>query len=604
MLILQYHIPWKRIVTKPKPMPLNKLVDINEFVSPKNRVTKYFLKIASKILFFDKMNKVYAEVQSFQGNEMTKNYLHKHKITYTTDLDQLKNIPEKGGVIIVSNHPTGILDGVVMIDMISRVRPDVKFMGNFLLNRLTPLKSFLIEVNPFNSNSKQNISGIKNSLLHVQNGGALVIYPAGVVASIQKNFRITDHKWIPSIMKFIRKTNAPVVPIHISGKNSLLFNLLGLIHPILRTSMLMREFIKKDNSNVEVSIGAPVYPVKVNTLSNECFTNYIRTNLFLLKATSWEKTLPKEVPSAAPIKIMESKNQPLILEEIENLKKESLLFQQGPMHVFFAEPKDIKNIIIEIGRLREITFREVGEGTNLEIDTDKYDTYYRQLFIWDDETKRIVGGYRVGMGADIMKQYGKKGFYTYTLFKMSNQMDPILEETLELGRSFIVKDFQRGTTSLLFLWKGILQIFLSNNQYRYMLGPASISSEYSKTSIKLIECYLKRNHFDRKISKWIKPLNPLPKFSISSIQKRVADIHSIEMLDKIVNDLEKGQRSIPVLIKKYLQLNGKVLSFNVDHDFNDALDVFILLDCHNVPESALRMLSKGNTEDVMKRFQA
>ena len=137
-----------------------------------------------------------------------------------------------------------------------------------------------------------------------------------------------------------------------------------------------------------------------------------------------------------------------------------------------------------------------------------------------------------------------------------------------------------------------------------MLGPASISSEYSKTSIKLIECYLKRNHFDRKISKWIKPLNPLPKFSISSIHKRVADIHSIEMLDKIVNDLEKGQRSIPVLIKKYLQLNGKVLSFNVDHDFNDALDVFILLDCHNVPESALRMLSKGSTEDVMKRFQA
>jgi len=584
-------------------MPLKNLVDITEFVPAKKRITKYFLKIASRVLCFDQMNKVYADVESLSGNEVTKAYLHKHKITYTTDPNQLKNIPEKGGVIIVSNHPTGILDGVIMIDMISKVRPDVKFMGNFLLNRITPLKSFLIEVNPFNSSSKQNITGIKQSLLHVQNGGALVIYPAGSVASIQKNFRITDHKWIPSVMKFIRKTKAPVVPVHLSGKNSFMFHLLGLIHPILRTALLMREFIKKDNSNVDISIGAPIYPVKVNNLSDPCFTNYIRTNLFLLKATSWEKELSKENISAPPIKIMESKNQSLIIEEIEDLKKSSLLFQQGPMHVFFAEPKDIKNIIIEIGRLREITFREVGEGTNMEIDTDKYDTYYRQLFIWDDETKRIVGGYRVGMGADIMKHYGKKGFYTYTLFKMSDKMDPILEETLELGRSFIVKDFQRGTTSLLFLWKGILQIFLSNNNYRYMLGPASISSEYSRTSIKLIECYLKRNHFDSKISKWIKPLNPLPKFTISSIHKRVSDIHSIEMLDKIVNDLEKGQRSIPVLIKKYLQLNGKVLSFNVDHDFNDALDVFILLDCHNVPEAALRMLSKGNTEDVMKRFQ-
>jgi putative hemolysin len=207
------------------------------------------------------------------------------------------------------------------------------------------------------------------------------------------------------------------------------------------------------------------------------------------------------------------------------------------------------------------------------------------------------------MGADIMQKFGKKGFYTYTLFKMSDNMDPILKQTLELGRSFIVKDFQKGTTSLLLLWKGILQIFVSCNTYRYMLGPASISSEYSRTSIKLIENYLRRNHFDKKVSKWIKPLNPLPKFNLSKTKKYVKDIHSVDMLDKIILDIEGGNRSIPVLIKKYLQLNGKVLSFNVDHDFNDALDVFILLDCMNVPEASLRMLSKGHSEDVLKRFQ-
>jgi len=552
---------------------------------------------------FDKMNQVYEEVETFDGNEMTKKYLELHDIQITTDYSQLENIPKSGGLIIVSNHPTGILDGVILIDLITRIRPDVKYLGNFLLSRMTPLKPYLIDVNPFNSKSSQNISGIKAALNHVKNGGALVIYPAGSVATLQKNFRVTDHEWVPSIMKFIRKADVPVVPLHQSGKNSFLFHFLGIIHPFLRTAMLLKEFLKKDHTNVHISVGAPIFPIKLKALSDQDFTNYIRTNLYLLKAKSWENDCPKNLPAPEIKAIPESSNQKAILEEIKILKTKSMLFQQGSMCVFFAEPQDISNIILEIGRLREITFREVGEGTNLEIDTDKYDQYYRQLFVWDDESERIVGGYRVGMGADIMKTMGKKGFYTYTLFKMSDKMDPILTETLELGRSFIVKDFQKGTTSLLLLWKGILQIFVTCTSYRYMLGPASISSEYSRTSIKLIENYLRRNHFDKRVSKWIKPLNPLPKFNLSKTKKYVKDIHSVDMLDKIILDIEGGKRTIPVLIKKYLQLNGKVLSFNVDHDFNDALDVFILLDCMNVPESSLRMLSKGQPDEVLKRFQ-
>lgn len=584
-------------------MTKTKLVNINDFFPTKNRFLKFILKFASKVFRFDAMNKVYEEVEEFQGNDMTRKYLELHNISYTSDFNQIDYIPKTGGIIIVSNHPTGILDGVVLIDMISRVRPDVKFLGNFLLSRMEPLKQYLIDVNPFNANSGQNISGIKAALQHVKDGGALVIYPAGAVASIQKNLRITDHEWVPSIMKFIRKADVPVIPLHQSGKNSFMFHFLGIIHPFLRTAMLLREFMNKDNKPVHVSIGAPIFPIKLKTLSDVCFTNYIRTNLYLLKAKTWENDLHKSETNIEVKQIPESVNQTEILTEIENLKTKSLLFQQGSMMVFFAEPADIQYVLNEIGRLREITFREVGEGTNMEIDTDKYDQYYKQLFVWNDDSKRIVGGYRVGMGADIMQKYGKKGFYTYTLFKMSDKMDPILKETLELGRSFIVKDFQKGTTSLLLLWKGILQIFVSCNNYRYMLGPASISSEYSRTSIKLIENYLRKNHFDKKISKWIKPLNPLPKFNLSKIRKYVKDIHSVDMLDKIVMDIEGGNRSIPVLIKKYLQLNGKVLSFNVDHDFNDALDVFILLDCTNVPETSLRMLSKGQSEDVIKRFQ-
>lgn len=584
-------------------MNREKLIDVEELTQSKSKLTRTFVKFLARFLAVEKMNRVYAEVELFQGNEMTRRYLSKHNIKYITDLNQLKNIPEKGGAVIVANHPTGILDGVVLIDLISRIRPDVKFMANSLLSRMEPLSSFFIDVNPFNSKNAQNISGVKKCIQHVQDGGVLVIFPAGAVATIQWNLRITDFKWNRSVMKLIRKMNVPIVPLYLSGKNSFWFYFLGLFHPMLRTAQLLREFVNKDNSEINIAVASPVFPAKVKNLEDEEYTKYIRTNLFLLKNSSSHTVQEAKSKSNELLLVDYTDTAQEVIDEIEILKKEHLLFQQGSMFVFFAEPEVIPHTIIEIGRLREITFREVGEGTQKEIDTDQYDEYYRQLFIWDDEKQRIVGGYRVGMGAEIMEKYGKKGFYTNTLFKMSDKMDPILYETLELGRSFIVKEYQKGSHNLMFLWKGILQVLLFNDSYRYLLGPASISSDYTNKSIKLMVSYLKRNHLNQKMSKWISPINPLLPFVTTLERKNVKHINSIEMLDKVIFDIERGANGVPVLIKKYIQLNGEVLSFNIDKDFNDALDVFILLDCQKVPEITLRMLSKGSSEEVLKRFQ-
>lgn len=191
-------------------MNREKLIDVEELTQSKSKLTRTFVKFLARFLAVEKMNQVYAEVELFQGNEMTRRYLSKHNIKYITDLNQLKNIPEKGGAVIVANHPTGILDGVVLIDLISRIRPDVKFMANSLLSRMEPLSSFFIDVNPFNSKNAQNISGVKKSIQHVQDGGVLVIFPAGAVATIQWNLRITDFKWNRSVMKLIRKMNVPI----------------------------------------------------------------------------------------------------------------------------------------------------------------------------------------------------------------------------------------------------------------------------------------------------------------------------------------------------------------------------------------------------------
>jgi putative hemolysin len=257
----------------------------------------------------------------------------------------------------------------------------------------------------------------------------------------------------------------------------------------------------------------------------------------------------------------------------------------------------------EIGRLREITFREVGEGTNKELDIDKYDNYYHQLFIWDHEQETIVGAYRIGMGEDIITRYGRSGFYTDSIFRLGKPLNPILHKTVELGRSFIIKPYQGNSVALMLLWKGILQVLIQNDAYRYLLGPVSISNDYSDISKTLIERYIRKHHFDYYHSKFVTPIKEFPKEKFSFVKSYLKDVNSLELLDKLIIDLENKQRGLPVLVKRYLQLNAKVLGFNIDVDFNDCLDGLILLDLKNVPEKTLKMLSKDVNVNVVERFK-
>jgi putative hemolysin len=256
--------------------------------------------------------------------------------------------------------------------------------------------------------------------------------------------------------------------------------------------------------------------------------------------------------------------------------------------------------MLEIARLREITFREVGEGTDLEKDMDEFDLYYHQLFIWDNVKNVLVGGYRVGLGKEIIALYGMKGFYTRTLFKMSKKLLPILNETVELGRSFIVKEYQRKPLSLFLLWKGILYFLLKNETYRYLLGPVSISNQFTKLSQHYIVDFIKRNYFHKELSEFIKPRKPFTPPSLSTdFQILTEEIHSFVQLDTIIQDIEIYQTRIPVLLKKYLQLGGRIVCFNVDPAFNNSLDGLMMLDLADVPKHRLQSLSKEMEDDTI-----
>lgn len=579
-----------------------------------NIASKTSAKLIMRMLGLRKINKLYSEIYHDKGAELTSSYFKYLNTTYYISDKEIGNIPKEGPLVIVSNHPSGTFDGLLLIDVLSKVRPDIKFMGNMLLSRIEPLKEYFIEVNPFDTKSATNISGVRASLKHVHDGGALVIFPAGEISTYKRFFsKVEDKSWSESILKFLKRVNAPILPIYIDANNSKMFHLVGKIHPMLRTAMIPHETTNKRNMRVSVRIGSVITIRKKEDIADlELLGRYIRGNVYCMNEyVAGPKNRRKKDFSGTQEAIQgirfddipEPPDRLILRREIDSIA-ESKLFDYGCYSLYFTTSEAIPNLMNEIGRLREITFREVGEGTNLSIDTDHYDQYYHQLFIWDHSADLLVGGYRVGMGHEIMPQYGLEGFYTNTLFNLSKEMADVMQRTIELGRSFVVKEYQRKPISLLLLWKGILYILLKNEEYSYLMGPITMSGKLSETSKILMVNYLKKNCFDETIARYITPwvglkgLN-MKKFDYSLIE----EIDSIEYIDKLVLDIERRDLSVPILLKKYLALGGKIIGFNVDPCFNDSIDALMLLDLNLIPENKIEMLSKELEIDVVQRFR-
>lgn len=317
---------------------------------------------------------------------------------------------------------------------------------------------------------------------------------------------------------------------------------------------------------------------------------------FFLKSQKAEKNV-EPIAQEMPVEVLQ--------KEIANIKDDYLLFSMKNYTVYCAPTIKIPNILNEIGRLREMTFRAVGEGTNRSIDLDEFDLYYYHLFIWDDDNQRIVGAYRVGKGKDIIDRYGVKGFYINTLFKIRKEMMPILYESIELGRSFVVEEYQRKPFPLFMLWKGILYFLIKNPEYRYLIGPVTISGKYTDVSKELIMKFIRKNHWEGELARCI---IPRCKYSVETNDPDVdvmveASGDDISALDKLIGDIEPSSDKLPILLKKYISLNGRIIGFNIDPKFNMCLDGLLILDLFDVPMSTIESLSKEiNDATILSRF--
>jgi putative hemolysin len=588
--------------------------DLRKFLNIKENNRNWILANIKHFLEIDKVNKVYNDNSSKSGLDFIDSVIHNLHIKYQLTEDFRKIIPPSGPFIIIANHPLGGIEGLLILKLICEIRPDFKLQANFLLHRINPVKDLIFPVNPFESfkSSRSSYKGIKGSFQHLATGNSLGIFPAGEVSSYQlKDFKIADRQWQKSSIRFIQKAGVPVIPVYFHGYNSPLFYLLGTIHPLIRTARLPSEVFNKSNKVIKIHIRKPISPKTISSFTNlTTLSNYLRAKTYSEEKIFEIETIfntKTDIKNELLQTIIEPVNKELLISDLNNLKDKYHLFSQGAFSVYCAPYYAIPNLILEIGRLREVTFRDVGEGTNKSIDLDKYDIHYNHLIIWDNIKKQLAGSYRIGKGKDILSQYGKKGFYISSLFKIKKTFYPVLEESLELGRSFIVKEYQRQPFSLVLLWKGILCFLIKNPEYRYLIGPVSISNNFSKKSKSLIVQFLRKNYFDFPLSAYIKPRK---RFMISKKlmhdNKLILDgmDKNLKVLDLYINEFQPSY-SIPVLLKKYLQLNGKIIGFNIDPDFNNCLDGLMIVKLADIPDQMLDTLSR-ELEDycVKERFRS
>lgn len=568
-------------------------------------------KLLMSILKLNTINKIYAKFSEKGGIEFINALIEELEIRYEINPEDLERIPKDSPFIIVANHPYGGLEGLVLLHAMLKVRPDIHIMGNYILRKVDQIREFVfpVDIVEEDGKTKSSLAGTKNALQHLSKGGCLAIFPAGEISSFYHDGNgVMDKIWPDGIIRLIKKQKVPIVPIYFHGTNSKLFHFLGLIHPALRTAKIPSELLNKKNKTIHVRIGNAV-PVKDQDEYPDIsrFGRFLRAKTYALGTTIEVRKFFRYAISR-PIKveeIIEPIPKVKILAEIAQIEEGGLLFNFQNFKVYCAASADIPNLMMELGRLREITFRDVGEGTNLKVDLDEYDIYYHQLFIWDTVEECVVGAYRIGKGKNIIEQYGIKGFYIQSLFRLQPQFSNVLKQSIELGRSFIVKEYQRKPLSLFLLWKGILYFLLKNPEYRYLVGPVSISNRFSEFSKSLIIEFIQSHYFNQKLAAYIRPRKPfVPNFGNVDKEIIFENTKDLKQLDKVIKDTEIADYRMPVLLKKYLQLGGKIVCFNIDPKFNDALDGLMVMDLFDVPMEVITSLSKEvNDDSILERFQ-
>ncbi len=525
----------------------------------------------------------------------------------------LANIPVAGPLVVVSNHPFGVVEGLVLAKLLLAVRPDVKILANQLLSAIPEMRPLLIGIDAFGGSGAKarNMAGLRAAFAWLKKGGAIVAFPAGEVSSLAlKKRMVADPPWRRGVAGLVRKAGAAALPVFFGGRNGALFQAAGLVHPRLRTLLIPRENLGQCGHRLRLAIGAVITPEKLAGLGgDEEASAYLRFRCHILRrradrcgdAAPASRRRSGPETALAPARPREAR-----LREIAALAPERILVRGAPFMVFEATAAEIPAILHEVARLRESTFRSVGEGTGRPLDTDEYDARYRHLILWDEVAGELAGAYRFAPTDEVIRAHGPAGLYTSSQFRIKPAFWNRLGPALELGRSFVRARYQKSYQPLLLLWKGLAEFVSRNPRYRVLFGCVSISGEYSPLAREIMMQFLRRHSFDAGLARLVKPTRPPRERQLTRLDVSVPDIAFRDPgdLNDLVAEVERG-RGVPVLLRQYLKLGGRIAAFNVDADFGGCLDGLICVDLVRTDERTLaRFMGAENARRFLARHVA
>ena len=589
--------------------------DLQSAMKIKGPFGRFLAGLIIKVLEIDEANRIQNKYKDYSGPAYSERVLEEIGVKYVIPEGQVDRIPAEGGFITISNHHFGAIDGLILSAVVGGKRSDYRILTNFLLSLIPGLKESFMPVNPISDVAKaKSLSGIRMALSHISKGGALGFFPAGEVATYQKKKnrtalgckpRIEDKPWADNIIKIIAKSGLPVIPIYFDGTNSRNFHILGKIHPRLRTVRLIHELFNKRGRTVQVRIGQPITAETIGQFEDTgVLGRYLRSRVYALQVSC----LP-QMDVSAPGQKMEPVAEPVaredIIREMESIS-DRILFENGGYRAYLTKIDKLPATLHELGRLREITFRAVGEGTGTPLDTDIYDKYFYHLILWHIENQEIAGSYRLGDGREIMEQHGGiGGFYTASLFKFKPGAEKILGRCMELGRTFIQEKYQREVLSFKLLLSGLGCAAASMPHLDFYYGPVSISNALPDFYKSLIVYFLEKVHPIGDNEKIASPTTPFkPDYLLVNPDDLLTGINDLDDFNKLMGVLSDGQYYIPVLVSKYFKCSAKLICCNVDPDFGNCLDGLILLRFTDYPKNTLRTLTKFMPPELQEKIFA
>ncbi|WP_100657881.1 lysophospholipid acyltransferase family protein [Alteromonas flava] len=551
---------------------LRSLTDTSSFF------TRAALAVLDRLLGVAKMNRLYQhhQMQGLSREEFADKLIQILDLQVEGLTTLQERIPRTGPVVIASNHPFGGIEGVVLARAIAQVRPELKVLANQGLKIFPELQSFFIFTNPLAERDPRNGPSLRQCKQHIQQGNALLLFPAGKVSfSDRQRGRIREHPWNRLVARLAQTSSCQYVPIFVSGQNSPFFYSVERLYHRLRMFLLGHELLNKQGQTISIGSGYPV-PAKLVSTAVQCRA------LSYAQQTTWQQEWPpNRYTESKPLAPKVDAN--LISKELLELPSEQLLATHNQFEIYYAYQAQVPHLVTEIARLREMVFRQLNEGSGEPIDTDYFDSTYTHLFVFDRDTKAIIGAYRMGQTDRLLAQGDLEQLYLNRMFNFAPTFVNQLQPCLELGRSFLVPHMQRSRLGLFLLWRGIGAFVARHPQYRTLYGTVSVSKLYDPRSVKLIEQAYAQNSSSVKPRAFF-PMPEQPELSEEYTQKELQTL-----LPSFLVSLEADGKSIPVLMKQYLKLGATFHCLGIDKNFNDTPGFLLSVELPKAPEKQLQL---------------